>query len=127
MHALIIEDQFLVAAQIEDVLRSLGYTSFDTVDTEVNAILAAEQRCPDLIAADQRIAEGTGVEAVRAICIARPIPVVFISSYPAEVRRLAPNAVLIGKPFGERKFRDAVTEAILRVKPAQSMASRVEG
>ena len=111
MHALIIEDQFLVAAQIEDVLRDLGFTSFDMVDTEVKAILAAEQRCPDLITADQRIAVGTGVESVRAICIARAIPVVFISSYPDEVSRLAPDDVLIGKPFGESTLRDAVARA----------------
>ena len=123
MHALIIEDQFLIAAQIEDVLRSMGYMSFDTVDTEVKAILAAEERCPDIITADQRITDGCGVEAVRAICIARSIPVVFVTSYPDEVRRLAPNAIVMGKPFGDRKLRDAVGQAVLRMNPTQPVAS----
>ena len=113
MHALIIEDMFLEAAFIEDVLRTLGYTSFDIVDREEDAIRAAEERCPDLITVDQRITEGSGVNAVRAICATRAIPVVFISEYRAEVLRLAPDAVIIGKPFGERSLRDAVEQAIL--------------
>lgn len=115
MHALIIEDMFLEAAVIEDVLRTLGYTSFDIVDREEDAIRAAEKRCPDLITADQRIRGGSGVNAVRAICGTRAIPVVFISEYCAEVLGLAPDAVIIGKPFGERTLHDAVEQAILVV------------
>jgi two-component system, response regulator PdtaR len=115
MHALIIEDQFLVAAFIEDVLRTLGYTSFDTVDREEDAIRVAEERCPDLIMADRRLTDGSGVNAVRVICATRAIPVVFISEYRIEVRKLAPDAVLIGKPFGERTLRDAVEQAIVLV------------
>jgi two-component system, response regulator PdtaR len=113
MHALIIEDQFLVAAFIEDVLRGIGYTSFDIVDREDDAIRAAEERCPDLITADHRITSGSGVQAVRVICARRAIPVVFISAFRSEVRKLVPGAVLIGKPFVELTLRDAVEQAIL--------------
>lgn len=111
MHALIIEDQFLVAALIEDVLRELGYTSFDIVDSEEDAVAAARIRCPDLITADQRLAQGTGVAAVRIICADQAIPVVFISEYQDEVREQLPDAVLIGKPFGGRILHDAVDRA----------------
>lgn len=111
MHALIIEDQFLITALIEDVLRDLGYQTFDAVDREADAIRAAEARRPDLITADQRLADGSGVGAVRTICAARPIPVVFISEYRDEVRALIPGAVLLGKPFNERMMRAAVAEA----------------
>ena len=34
MHALIIQDQFLIATLIEDELRELGYSSSDIVDRE---------------------------------------------------------------------------------------------
>jgi len=111
MHALIIEDQFLVAALIEDVLRGLGYTSFDTVDREEEAVRAAQARCPDLITADFRLANGSGVEAVRKICADRFIPAVFISAYSAEIRALAPDAIVVAKPFGERMLSDAVAAA----------------
>lgn len=122
MHALILEDQFLIAALIEDVLRNLGYTSFDIVDREDEAIGAAEERCPDLITADHRLTDGTGVNAVRVICAARPIPVVFITEYRAEVRRLVPDAVLIGKPFGEFVLREAVEQAISLVSQSAEAA-----
>ena len=111
MHALIIEDQFLVAALIEEMLRGLGYTSFDVADGEPDAIRAAGERRPDLVTADQQLAQGSGVGAVRAICADGAVPVVFISEYGGEVRALAPDAVLIGKPFNDRMLREAVAKA----------------
>jgi CheY-like chemotaxis protein len=122
VHALVIEDQFLVATLIEDVLRDLGFTSFDTVDTEPAAILASEQRRPDLITADEQLTEGSGVKAVRAICEERAIPVVFITDYRAEVRRRVPDAVILDKPFGERTLKEAVAQAIVLV---ERLAERV--
>jgi CheY-like chemotaxis protein len=116
VHALIIEDQFLISALIEDELRDLGYTTFDTVDSEQEAIRAASAHCPDLITADHRLTDGTGVDAVRTICADRPIPVVFITDYQAEVRRQVPDAVLISKPFGGRILRDAVEQAIMQTE-----------
>lgn len=112
MHALIIEDRFVVAAQIEDVLREMGYGSFDFVEHEADAIAAAEVRCPDLITADQRLTSGTGVAAIRTICAGQPIPVVFITDYRDEVASAVPGAVIIGKPFAESILREAVARAV---------------
>jgi hypothetical protein len=39
MHALIIEDEFLVALNIEDSLEALGFTSHETVATEEKAVV----------------------------------------------------------------------------------------
>ncbi|HEY5712148.1 MAG TPA: response regulator [Allosphingosinicella sp.] len=113
MHALIIEDQFLVAALIEDVLRDLGFASFDVVDTEAEAIRVAGVRCPDLVTVDERLSAGSGVSAVRAICANRSIPAVFITEHGARVRRLLPDAIIVAKPFGVRGLRDAVGQAIV--------------
>jgi len=113
MHALIIEDQFLVAALIEDMLRDLGYTSFHVVGGAGDAIRAARERRPDLVTADHRLGDddGDGVGAVRAICAAGAVPTVFISEYGDEVRALAPDAVLIDKPFNDRMLREAIERA----------------
>ena len=112
MHALIIEDQKLFAMLVEDELRELGYTSFDVADTEDAAIEAAALRRPDLITADQRLASGLGVSAIRAICAHRQIPFVFITSYRDEVREQFPDAVLVGKPFWPPTLRHAIDQAI---------------
>ena len=112
MHALIIEDQFLIATLIEDELRELGYTSFRTVDRQSDAVEAARLRCPDLITADDRLTEGSGIEAVRLICRGASIPVVFIVGDPEGFVAPIAGAVLIGKPFGGTRLHQAVAEAI---------------
>jgi DNA-binding response OmpR family regulator len=44
MHALIIEDQFMIAAMIEDELRELGFETFDHALNEEEAVRLAEER-----------------------------------------------------------------------------------
>lgn len=51
-HALIIEDELLLAFSVEEALRNLGYLTFDIVQSAPEAIEAAERKCPDLIIAD---------------------------------------------------------------------------
>ncbi|PZQ59110.1 MAG: hypothetical protein DI570_16715 [Phenylobacterium zucineum] len=66
-HALVIEDELLIALEVEDHLRGLGYTSVDIAGSPTDALDHALRRRPDLITADVQIVGGTGVEAVKAI------------------------------------------------------------
>lgn len=111
MHALIIEDEPIIAMLIEDHLRTLGYTSVDFAVTEAEAVTAARRRCPDLITADVRLSEGCGVAAVERICGDKPIPVVFITATAAEVRARRSEAIVVRKPFGPSHLREAVVAA----------------
>lgn len=99
MHALIMEDETLIALAIEDVLRDCGFTSSEFAVSTEEAVAAATRRCPDLITADVKLGPGCGIDAVQAICSELPIPVLFITGSPAEVRRRMPWHVLIQKPF----------------------------
>lgn len=99
MHALIIEDEPLIALLIEDHLRAIGYLSIDFAVTEADAVAAARRRCPDLITADVRLAPGCGIAAVEAICSERTVPVVFITASGREVRLRLADAVVVAKPF----------------------------
>ena len=111
MHALIIEDSFILAMEVEDALRPLGYTSFDIAPDVAAALAAAEARCPDLIVADQRLDSGTGTEAVRRICTEKPIPVVFVTGSAREVRADLPYAIIVEKPFHHRVLHSAISRA----------------
>lgn len=122
MRALIIEDEFFITMVMEDVLRPLGYTSFDVADCVAEAIQAAEENCPDLIVADERLADGRGTDAVRAICSGRKIPVVFVTGSAQEVSAVLPNAIIVQKPFQEGNVRAAVQEA--RANPLESLGQR---
>jgi DNA-binding response OmpR family regulator len=120
MHALIIEDQVLIAALIEDGLRDLGYSSFDVAAREDLAVAAAEARCPDLITADDRLIDGTGVDAVLTICARQAIPVVFIAADVDNIIAAIPEAVLIPKPFRVADLKEAVGMAIVTVAKLRS-------
>lgn len=111
MHALIIEDEPLIALLIEDHLRARGFTSFAFAVTEAEAVTAAAARCPDLITADMRLPQGCGIAAVEAICGPRPIPVIYITATAWEVRERLRDAVIVAKPFGSAHLDAAIATA----------------
>ena len=108
MHALIIEDESLIALSIEDALRGCGFTSFDLAVSADEAVSAAARRCPDLITADVELRPGCGITAVQSICSNQPIPVLFITGSPGEVRIRMPGHVLVEKPFDTDHVKQAI-------------------
>ena len=105
MHALIIEDEFLTALTLEDLLLELGVETCDWAATEAAAIDAAARHTPDLIAANIQLRYGDSVEAVREICEEREIPTILVSATDVLLRDEVDNAVIVAKPLCEHKFR----------------------
>lgn len=98
-HALIIEDEMLIALEIENLLGDVGYTSFDWADRPEMALACARERRPDLITADLRIIGGTGIEAVMAITAELgAIPVVYVTAN-ADLLDAVTNANVVSKPI----------------------------
>jgi DNA-binding response OmpR family regulator len=112
LHALIIEDEVAAVDCIEQALRTLGYTSHDVAFSAAEALAAAQARCPDLITADLKLVDGSGVEAVLEICSHMAIPVVFITARPSEIRGLVPSAIVVEKPFQRDMLERALAQAI---------------
>lgn len=108
MHALIIEDESLIAMAIEDALRDCGFTSFDLATSAAEAASAAGRTCPDLITADVELRPGCGITAVQSICSKQPIPVLFITGRPGEVRMRMPGHALVEKPFDADHIMEAI-------------------
>jgi CheY-like chemotaxis protein len=111
MHALIIEDEAIIAMAIEATLRELAFTSFDIAVSVEEAVAAAGGRCPDLITADIRLGVGCGIDAIETICADQPIPVVFITASAADAQERCPDHIIVTKPFSPA----AVAEAVQRV------------
>lgn len=113
MHALVIEDEVAAVERVETALRALGYRSFDVAFSASEAIAFARRRCPDLITADLRLVDGSGIDAVREICSETPIPVIFITSVPAaEILSSIPDAIVVGKPFEPADVEGARVRAL---------------
>jgi DNA-binding response OmpR family regulator len=122
VHALIIEDESLIALSIEEALRGCGFTSFDLAVSADEAIAAAVRRCPDLITADVELRPGSGIDAVQLICSSQPIPVLFITGRPLEVRTRMPDHDLLEKPFSAHQIMAAI-ELTLSARPEAQGAS----
>ncbi len=111
MHALVIEDEYFVFLAVEQALRQIGFTSFDDANSVEEAVNAAERQCPDLIIANHQLIDGTGTDAVLAICSGKDIPVVFVTANGNEVARALPDAIIVDKPFATHLLHTAVGQA----------------
>lgn len=109
-HVLIIEDETLVAMDIQSVLTEEGATSFAFASTQAEAIEQACARRPLMMTSDVRLSSGTGPAAVRMIRERLgTIPVLFLSSTPSDCTPIEPGDAVFGKPFDRagiaREFR----------------------
>jgi len=110
-HVLIIEDEALIALDIQDMLSTAGATTFSFAETEREAVDAARVRRPDVILSDVRLREGTGPHAVEAIQGEMgPLPVIFITATP---QACTPRgAVVLSKPMVDARVRAAFRAAV---------------
>lgn len=111
-HALIIEDEILIALEVEALLREQGFTSIDVADNAHEALDLALRRKPDLITADYRIVGGTGEDAVRSIMAhLGPIPVVYVTGNACSISSGSTNPV-VEKPVSPTRLARACQVAI---------------
>ena len=112
MHALIIEDEYMIASVIEFVLRDCGFESFDFASSRDSAVAAASRRRPDLITADVMLAEGNGLDPVGAISPGASIPVIFITGSARQLRDSITDHAVLDKPFSEQMLTYAVATSL---------------
>ena len=109
-----VEDEPLLAFDTEHFLSGEGFAVAATVDTVAEAlrVLAADSEL-DLVLADVRLADGSGLEVARA-AQGRGLPVLFVTgSFPEEAKALA--AGCLAKPYPQRDLLTAIDaiEAVL--------------
>jgi two-component system cell cycle sensor histidine kinase/response regulator CckA len=116
---LIVEDQRVVARDIEEHLRRLGYSVVGVATSGEKAVQLAEELRPDLVLMDIRL-EGAidGVEAARQIRERFGRPVVYLTAYAdEETLRRAKVTEPFGyvlKPFEERELRTVIEMALYK-------------
>lgn len=107
-HALIIEDEILIAFEVQGVLEELGFDSFDLASSPTEAMALARAHRPDLITADLRIIGGTGLEAVEAITEQMgEIPVVYVTANADLLRGRCAAPAVVEKPIAWPVLADA--------------------
>jgi CheY-like chemotaxis protein/DNA-directed RNA polymerase specialized sigma24 family protein len=112
---LIIEDEPLIAIDIQTHVEDLGHNVLQIARTHKEAIEAVRQQRPGLILADIQLADGSsGLEAVNQILGGISVPVIFITAYPERFLTGTPPepAFLITKPFSIESLKAVVSQAL---------------
>jgi signal transduction histidine kinase len=116
---MVVEDEGIVARDIQDCLQALGYTVCATASSGSEAIRQAIETQPDLVLMDIVLeGEMDGVEAGAKIRDCCRIPVVYLTAYADEetlqrAKVTEPYAFVL-KPFEERELHTVIEIALYK-------------
>lgn len=112
---LIIEDEPIIAMDIEMIVRDLGHDVVAVATTHAEAVAEAQKHKPGLVLADIQLADNSsGIEAVQEILSDVRLPVIFITAFPERLLtgdRPEP-AFLLTKPYQPATLRAAISQVL---------------
>ncbi|TKT75305.1 response regulator [Aquamicrobium sp. LC103] len=122
---LIIEDEPLIAMDIEQMVESLGHRVVGTARTHKEATALFQSTQPKMVLADIQLADGSsGIDAVNEILATSPVPVIFITAFPERLltgERPEP-AFLVTKPFNPDMVKALISQALFFDRQAKAAA-----
>jgi two-component system cell cycle sensor histidine kinase/response regulator CckA len=123
---LVVEDERIVALDMERRLGNLGYTMVGHVSRGEEAIRQATETRPDVVLMDIHLkGDVDGIEAAERIRTQLDIPVVFVTAYADEetlqrAKITGPFGYII-KPFDERILHSTITMALYKHEVEQQL------
>ena len=119
---LIIEDEPIIAADLESIVTELGHEVTGNATTRDEAVEMANSNPPGLVLCDIQLADNSsGIDAAHEILARFDVPVIFITAFPERLltgERPEPT-YLISKPFQEGTVKAAIGQALF-FHPAKS-------
>lgn len=109
---LIVEDEFLVAAEIEDIIADMGHTPVGIAADQRTALARASET--DIALVDLNLRDGpTGIGIGKILAQTHSVTVVFMTANPSQLGEGVPGTVgVLPKPATEREIREVVDFAI---------------
>jgi CheY-like chemotaxis protein/DNA-directed RNA polymerase specialized sigma24 family protein len=114
-NVLIVEDEPLIALDLQRILEGLGHSVSSIARTHKDALKAARIEKPGLVIADIRLADGSsGLDAVNDILRSFAVPVVFVTAFPEKLATgTGPEPTfVIPKPFREDAVKAIVSQVL---------------
>ena len=112
---LIIEDEPIIALDIEAMVQELGHDVTGIARTHREAIESVRKKRPGLVLADILLADGnSGLDAVNEILVSIDVPVIFITAFPERLltgEKPEPT-YLVTKPFQPDTVRATISQAL---------------
>ncbi|MGE0280753.1 MAG: response regulator [Rhizobiaceae bacterium] len=122
---LIIEDEPLIAMDIEEMVESLGHRVVGIARTHAEATELFHKARPKMVLADIQLADGSsGIDAVNEILASAQIPVIFITAFPERLltgERPEPT-FLVTKPFVPEMVKALISQALFFDRQAKAAA-----
>ena len=123
---LIIEDEPIIALDLEAIVQDLGHRIVGVARTRKEAVSLIGERQPKLVLADIQLADGSsGLDAVNDILTSTDAAVIFITAYPERFLtgdRPEP-AFLLTKPFEPEAVKAAISQALFFDRKASRKAA----
>lgn len=129
---LVVEDEYILAINLQESLESLGYTVLDIADSAEGAIVKANELRPNLILMDIRLrGEMDGIQAAEQIWQNLQIPAIYLTGHSdkstVERATLTSPFGYILKPIKEQELYVAIQTALNRYDHEQFLSSILRG
>ena len=116
---LIVDDEIIIARELESRLTNLGYDVPGIAASGKEAIRLVEETDPDLVLMDIVLkGDMDGIEAAAAIRKRRSVPVIYLTAYTDETTlqraRITEPFAYVVKPFSERELRANIEMALYK-------------
>ena len=112
---LIIEDEPVIALDLETLIEEAGHRVSGIASTHREAIEVAEAHTPGLVLADIQLADrSSGIEAVNELLLHLSVPVIFVTAYPERLlsgTRPEPTFV-VTKPYSTETLVALISQAL---------------
>jgi len=114
-NVLIIEDEPLIAMDLELLVQELGHRVTRIARTREQAVAAVKEHEPGLVLADIHLADGSsGLDAVKDILQDTQMPIIYVTAYPEQLLtgdRPEPT-FLVTKPFQTETLKAVISQAL---------------
>ena len=122
---LIIEDEPIIAMDLEALVESQGHRVIGVAATHGEALELVRRQRPGLVLADIQLADGSsGLDAVNEILQSFDVPVIFVTAFPEQLltgERPEP-AFLVTKPFRLEALKAVIGQALFFATAATASA-----
>ncbi|WP_414516978.1 ATP-binding protein [Nostoc sp. PCC 9305] len=132
VRVLVVEDEYILAINLQETLESLGYVVLDIADSAEGAIAKATEFRPNLILMDIRLrGEMDGIQAAEQIWHHLQIPIIYVTGHSdkstVERATLTSPFGYILKPIKEQELYVAIQTALNRYDREQFLSSVLRG
>jgi len=126
---LIVEDEPIVAKDLQETLRDMGYDAYAIASSADDAIRRATEKCPDLVLMDIRIRGARdGIQTAEILREQFGVSVIYLTAHADDATieraaRTAPYGYLL-KPIKSADLRSAIEVAVFKRKLDKAISER---